>query len=456
MPENKDVKKVEVGASAGMSGEEMVRLCKQHTLYPWSATGSVNPLPVARAEGVYLYTPEGKRVLDFSSQLMSVLIGHSHPKVIAAMKRQLDELIFAAPNTATAVRARVGKLLAEMTPGDINTFFFTLGGAEANENAIRFARLYTGRQKILSRYRSYHGGTNATLQMTGDPRRWPNEPGGPGFIRVMDPSPYHYSFGATEEERTANNLRYLEEIIMYEGPHTIAAMFIETVTGTNGVLPPPKGYLQGLRRLLDKYKILLVCDEVMCGVGRTGKMFAFEHGDILPDILTLAKGLTSSYAPLGAVGLRDPIAQHFRDNVFPGGLTYNSHPLSLATAEAVLTVTRDEKLVERAAMMEPVLRRHMDALQKRHVSVLEGRCIGLFGMMDVRKNKANERLVPYGGSHPAMNQFTKFLIEKGLYTLVTGASFMCTPPLTITEEQLGEGFAIIDEALNITDAVFEG
>src|SRR5262249_10722486 len=230
-----------------MNSEEMIRLCKQHTLYAWSATQAVSPLPVARAEGVYLYTPEGKRILDFNSQLMSVLIGHAHPKVIAAMKRQLDELVFAWPGSATAVRARVGKLLAEITPGDINTFFFTLGGAEANENAIRAARLYTGRQKILSRYRSYHGATNTTLQMTGDPRRWPSEPGGPGFIRVMDPTPYQFSFGGTEEERTANNLRYLDEVIMYEGPQTIAAMVIETVTGTNGVLPPPKGYLYGLR-----------------------------------------------------------------------------------------------------------------------------------------------------------------------------------------------------------------
>jgi taurine--2-oxoglutarate transaminase len=438
-----------------MNTEEMIALCKQHTLYTWTSNNAVQPLPVSKAEGVYMYTPEGKRILDFNSQLMSVLIGHAHPKVKAAMKKQIDELIFVWPQSATEVRARLGKLLAEITPGDLNTFFFTLGGAEANENAVRLARMYSGKQKILSRYRSYHGATNLTMQMTGDPRRWPNEPGGPGFIRVMDPQPYSYSFGATEEEKTANNLRYLEEVITYEGPHTIAAMIIETVTGTNGILPPPKGYLQGLRELLTKHGILLICDEVMCGFGRTGKMFAFEHGDIVPDIVTMAKGLTSSYMPLGAVGMSDKIADHFRKNTFSGGLTYNSHPLALATAEAVIQVVREEKLVERAAKMQHAMRKEMDRLQEKHPSVAEGRCIGLFGMMDLRKNKKNERLVPYGGSHPAMSKFIKTMLDNGLFTMAAGSGFMCNPPLTISEEQLLEGFAIIDKALAITDEVFE-
>lgn len=439
-----------------MNSQEMIQQCKQHTLYTWAATGGVNPLPIARAEGVYLYTPEGKRILDFNSQLMSVNIGHSHPKVIAAMKKQLDQLIYAFPGSATEVRARVSKRLASLLPGDINTFFFTLGGAEANENAIRAARLYTGRQKILSRYRSYHGGTNACLQLTGDPRRWPNEPGGPGFIRVMDPRPYTYAFGATEEEITANNLRYLEEVIQYEGPEQIAAMFIETVTGTNGILPPPKGYLQGLRTLLDRYGILLVCDEVMCGFGRTGKMFGFEHGDIVPDIVTMAKGLTSSYIPLGAMGLRDKIADHFRDNVFWGGLTYNSHPLALATAEAVLDVMQEERLVENAATLQGVMREEMDRLQSKHPSVKEGRCIGLFGMIDLQKNAAGEPAAPYNGTSPAMGELSKAFREKGLFTFVRWGSFMCNPPLCITEQQLREGFAIVDEALEVTDRAFEG
>jgi taurine--2-oxoglutarate transaminase len=400
---------------------------------------------------VYLYTPDGQRILDFNSQLMSVTIGHGHPKVIQAIKDQLDTLVFVHPGTATEIRAQVGKLLADTVPGDINTFFFTLGGAEANENAVRAARLFTGRSKILSRYRSYHGGTNLTMQLTGDPRRWANEPGGPGIIRVLDPVPYAYSFGLSDAERTANNLRYLEEIITYEGGHTIAAMIIETVTGTNGILAPPEGYLSGLRQLLDRHGILLICDEVMCGFGRTGKMFAFEHGNIVPDIVTMAKGLTSSYLPLGAVGVSDRIAAHFRDNVFWGGLTYNSHPVCLAAAKAVIEVLRDEGMVENAARLEPVMQSEMERLRQRHPSVKEGRAIGLFGMVDLQKDAAGTPLAPYNGTHPIMAEFSKELRRLGLFTFVHWGSFMCNPPLCISEAELREGFAILDEALCVVD-----
>lgn len=438
-----------------MDSNTIIDLCKKHTLYSWSKGEAVDPIPVARAEGVYFYTPEGHRFLDFNSQQMSVLIGHGHPKVIAAIKRQLDELVYACPSTATAVRARVGQQLADLLPGDINTFFFTLGGAEANENAVRAARLFSGRQKILSRYRSYHGGTNLTMQLTGDPRRWANEPGTPGIVRVLDPEPYDYSFGRTDEERTQNNLRYLEEVIQYEGPHTIAAMIIETVTGTNGILPPPKGYLAGLRRLLDRYGILLICDEVMCGFGRTGKMFAFEHGDILPDMVTMAKGLTSSYLPLGAVGMRDPIAQHFQKNVFWGGLTYNAHALSLAAAEACLQVMQEERLVENAARLEPVMRAEMDRLKAKHRSVKACRAIGLFGMIDLQRDRNGTPLAPYNGSHPVMAALSQFFRKEGLYTFLRWGSFMCNPPLCIAESQLREGFAIIDRGLDLVDAIVE-
>lgn len=439
-----------------MNQQDMIDLCLKHTLYTWSATGKVDPMPIVRAEGVWMYGPEGQRWLDFNSQLMSVNIGHSHPKVIAAIKEQADTLLYTYPGTATEVRARLGKRLAELVPGNINTFFFTLGGAEANENAIRAVRDYTGRPKILSRYRSYHGATNATMQLTGDPRRWANEPGAPGHIRVMDPWPYDYSFGDSEEEITANNLTYLEEIIRYEGPHLIAAMFIETVTGTNGILRPPKGWLRGLRTLLDKYGILLVCDEIMSGFGRTGKLFAFEHDGVVPDVVTLAKGLTSSYLPLGAMGVSDPIAQHFRDNVFNGGLTYNSHALCMASALAAVDVLIEEGMVENAARLETVMRSEMDRLQAKHPSVREGRCIGLFGIMDLRKNSKNERICGYNESHPAMNELGRFFRENGLFTFIRWGSFMCNPPLCITEEQLLEGFEIIDRGLDITDSAFEG
>jgi len=438
-----------------MNTEEIVQLCKAHTMYTWSKGSAVSPLPIERAEGIYFWTPDGKRYIDFNSQLMSVNIGHGHPRVREAIKKQVDELIFAMPGSATAVRARVGKLLADITPDPINTFFFTLGGAEANENAIRAARMYTGRRKILSRYRSYHGATNATMQLTGDPRRWANEPGTPGVIRVMDPSPYRFSFGDDDASRTAANLTYLEEVINYENPNDIAAIFVETVTGTNGILAPPDGYMQGLRALCDKYGILLVCDEVMAGFGRTGKLFAFQHFGIVPDIVTMAKGLTSSYLPLGAMGVSDAIAKHFQDNVYFGGLTYNSHPMLLAAAEANIGVLLDEGLIENAARLEAVARAEMDRLQAKHPSVKEGRAIGLFGMIDIRKNAAGEPMAPYNGTSPAMEELKKAFNERGLFTFVRWHSFMCNPPLCITEEQLREAYAIIDDCLDITDRYFE-
>lgn len=439
-----------------MNTDEMIKLCKDHTMYSWAQGDAVDPIPIARAEGVYMYTPDGQKILDFNSQLMCVNIGHGHPKVIEAIKKQADQLCYVYPGTATEPRARLGQLLAKITPGDINTFFFTLGGAEANENAIRAARLFTGRQKIISRYRSYHGATNATMQLTGDPRRWANEPGMPGVIRVMDPRPYDYSFGDTDEEKTAENLKYLEEVIMCEGPDDIAAMFIEPVTGTNGILPPPKGYLKGLRELLSKYGILLVCDEVMAGFGRTGKMFAFEHGDIVPDIVTMAKGLTSAYLPLGAMGVSDRIAKHFEKNVFWGGLTYSAHPLCAAAAIAAIEVLVDEGMVENAVNMGAIMRTEMDRLVAKHPSAREGRQIGLFGIMDVQKNSKGELLASFNGTHPAMGRLGKHFRDSGMFTFVRWSSFMCNPPLCINEEQLREGFAIIDRGLDITDEVFEG
>ncbi|EDM80708.1 4-aminobutyrate transaminase [Plesiocystis pacifica SIR-1] len=439
-----------------MTSDEMIQTCLEHTMFSWTATGKVSPLPIARAEGVYMYTPEGKRILDFNSQLMCVNVGHGHPKVIAAMKQAAEGLTYVFPGAATEPRARLAKRLAELCPGDIDTFFFTLSGAESNENAIKAARLFTGRFKILSSYRSYHGATNACMQLTGDPRRIHNEPGSPGFVHVMPPWPYDYSFGDDEEQITAQHLRYLEETIMYEGPETIAAMFVETVTGTNGILPPPKGWLQGLRALLDRYGILMVCDEVMCGWGRTGKLFAVEHYDVVPDILTMAKGLTSSYVPLGAMGVRRKIAEHFREHVFWGGLTYNAHAYACAVALAAIDVLVGEGMVENAAKQGAVMREEMDRLIAKHPSAREGRCIGLFGMMDVQKNAAGESIAPYNGTHPAMGRLAQFFRDEGLFTFVRWGSFMCNPPLCITEEQLREGFAIIDRGLDITDEVYEG
>ena len=439
-----------------MNQEEMVAACKKHTLYTWSAQDKVNPIPVERAEGVYFFEPSGKRYLDFNSQLMSVNIGHSHPKVVAAMKAQADRLIFSFPGTATKERAELAQLLISLLPSDLDAVFFTLGGAEANENAIRTARLFTGRQKILSRYRSYHGGTNLTMQLTGDPRRWPNEPGGPGFVKVMDPEPYDYSFGESDAEKTANNLRYLEEVIMYEGPQTIAAMIIEPVTGTNGILPPPAGYLEGLRELLDKHGILLICDEVMAGFGRTGKMFAHEHWGIVPDIVTMAKGLTSSYVPLGCMAVRRHIADHFADNVYWGGLTYNSHAFALGVAKAAVEVIVDEELCARSTEMGKIMRGHMQKMKDAHPSVGAFRQIGLFGMVDLWKDSKGTRMAPYNGTSEAMTKLGKHFRDNGLFTFVRWGSFMCNPPLIITEAQLADAFSIIDEGLTLTDRYVDG
>src|SRR5215217_1512413 len=341
--------------TANLSGEEIVELCRRHTIFEWSAQAAVDPIPVARAKGIYFWTPEGKRFLDFNSQLMCVNIGHGDARVLRAIQEQAAVLAYANPFMATEPRARLGAKLAEITPGDIDSFFFTNGGAEANENAIKVARWVTGRQKILARYRSYHGGTAGAISLTGDPRRWAAEPGIPGVVHVADP--YHGIQRGWDDVPLA--LANLEEVIQLEGPHTIAAFFVETVTGTNGILVPPDGYLQGVRALCTKYGILMVADEVMAGFGRTGEWFAVNHWGVVPDLLTMAKGLTSAYVPLGAVGMRRPIAESFKDKVFYGGLTYNSHPLGCATALATIAVYEEDDLIARAKRMGEVMTRHM-------------------------------------------------------------------------------------------------
>ncbi len=360
-----------------MSAQEIVEKCKQYTMYSWSKGDDVDPIPFVRGERVWLWDANGKRYLDWNSQAMSVHVGHGHPKIIKAIQKQAEQLLYVYAGAAHEGRARLGEKLASLMPGHLNTSFFTLGGGEANENAVRAARGVTGRQKILVRARSYHGATALAINMTGDNRRWANEPGPPGIVRVLDPHPYNFSFGNTDEEIKNNHLSYLDEIITNEGGQNIAAMVIETVTGTNGVLPPPPGYLAGLKQLLDKSGILLICDEVMSGFGRTGKMFAFEHGGIVPDMITMAKGLTSSSLPLGAVGLSDRVAQHYKKNVFYGGHTYNSHPMCIAAALANLEVIEEEGLVENARKLEPVMLEEMARLQKKHPSMKAGRAIPL-------------------------------------------------------------------------------
>ena len=434
--------------SEAMTGNDMVELCRRHTLFEWSAQAAVDPIPVAHSKGIYFWTPEGKRFIDFNSQLMCVNIGHGDERVINAIKEQASTLAYANPFMATEVRAKLGVKLAELAPGDIDAFFFTNGGAEANENAIRIARLFTGRHKIGARYRSYHGGTAGALTLTGDPRRWAAEPGIPGVFRI--PEFYH---GIQRGSETAEQvLARTEEVIELEGAKTIAAIIVEPVTGTNGILVPPDGYIQGLRELCDKYGILLIADEVMSGFGRTGEWFSVDHWKVVPDLISMAKGLTSAYVQLGAVGMRRQIADHFEKNVFYGGLTYNSHPLACAAALATIDVYEEDKLLENAQQMGKVMRGLLESLEQRHPSVGTTRSIGLFGIVElVRNRETREPLAPFNGTSPEMQALGKHFRQEGLYTFVRWNTFFTNPPLCITEAELREAFAIIDRGLDITD-----
>jgi taurine--2-oxoglutarate transaminase len=435
-------------ASPAMSGQEIIDLSRKHTLFEWSAQSKVDPIPVGSAKGIYFYTPEGKRFIDFNSQLMSVNIGHGDPRVIQAISDQAATLAYANPFMATEVRARLGAKLAEITPGDIDTFFFTNGGAEANENAIKLARFFTGRHKIMARYRSYHGATAGAITLTGDPRRWAAEPGIPGVVHVLDP--YHGIERGWDSAEAS--LAMIEETIQLEGPQTIAAFILEPVTGTNGILVPPDGYLEGIRKLCDKYGILMIADEVMSAFGRTGAWFAVDHWKIVPDLLTMAKGLTSSYLPLGAVGMRHHIAQHFQDKVFYGGLTYNSHPMGCAAALATIRVYEEDGLIENSKTMGAIMKQLGAELQAKHPSVGAVRSIGLFGIVElIRNRKLRQPMAPFNGTSDEMTALGRFFREQGLYTFVRWNTFFTNPPLCINEQQLREAFAIIDRGLEITD-----
>ena len=439
-------------STSRLTGADIVALSKKHTIYEWSAQKAVDPIPVARAKGVYFWTPEGKRYLDFNSQLMCVNIGHGDERVVKAIQEQAETLVYANPFMATEPRARLGETLARITPGDIDVFFFTNGGAEANENAFKIARAFTGRQKILARYRSYHGGTAAAISATGDPRRW-TQPPVPGIVHVLDP--YHGIERGWDSADAA--LQNLEEVIQLEGAHTIAAFILETVTGTNGILVPPDGYLQGVRALCDKYGILMIADEVMSGFGRTGEWFAVNHWNVVPDILTMAKGLTSAYVQLGAVGIRRRIADHFIETPFPGGLTYNSHPLACAAALATIEVMESDRLVEKARASGRVMADLLAELAARHGSVGAVRSIGLFGVVElVRDRQTRAPMAPFNGTSPEMTALGAFFREHGLYTFVRWNYFFTNPPLSISDAELREGFAIIDRALALTDAAARG
>jgi len=442
------------------TGQRVRELDREYILHSWSVRQAIDPLPVAGAEGRYFWDYDGNRYLDFASQLINVSIGHQHPKVVAAIKEQAEKLCTIGPPMGNEARSELARLLAEVTPGNLRMSFFTNGGAEANENAIKLARWYTGRHKVIARYRSYHGATAGAITATGDPRRWPAEPGIPGVVRMLDPYTYRCPAGHPDPCPVCSGGPHLEEILQYENPSTVAAVILETVTGTNGIIVPPEGYLQSIRAVCDRYRIVLICDEVMAGFGRTGRWFACEHWDVVPDILTVAKGINSGYVPLGAMVISEPLAEWVQDKFFAGGLTYSGHPLACASAVASIEAFREEGIVENAAAMGDVLAEELPRLAERHPSIGEVRGLGLFwGLELVRNGGTREPLVPFNAAGEAaapVARMVKAAMERGLYLFVHWNVVMIAPPLTITRDELDEGLGVLDEVLAIADEYHSG
>jgi taurine---2-oxoglutarate transaminase len=436
-------------------GRRVVDDAKRYVLHSWSVQDALQPIPVAGAEGRHFWDYDGKRYLDFASQLVNVSIGHQHPRVIAAIKEQAEKLCTIGPPMATEARSTLARMLAEVMPGDLQMSFFTNGGAEANENAIKLARWYTGRHKVIARYRSYHGATAGAITLTGDPRRWPAEPGIPGVVRMLDPYTYRCPAGHPDPCPVCTGAPHLEELLQYEGADTVAAVILETITGTNGVIVPPDGYLQAIREVCDRHGILLICDEVMAGFGRTGKWFGVDNWDVVPDILTVAKGINSGYVPLGAMVVREPIAAWVRDKYFAGGLTYSGHPLACASAIASIEAFRDEGIVENAAAMGSAFDEELQGLAARHPSVGDVRGLGCFwGVELVKDRETREPLVPFNATGEAfapVARVAKAALDRGLYLMTHWNVVMVCPPLTITRDELDEGIAILDEALAVAD-----
>jgi taurine--2-oxoglutarate transaminase len=436
-------------------GRQVVADAKQYVLHSWSVQDTLDPIPVAGGEGRYFWDYDGKRYLDFASQLVNVSIGHQHPKIVAAIKEQAEKLCTIGPPMATEARSTLARLLAEVTPGDLQMSFFTNGGAEANENAIKLARWYTGRHKVIARYRSYHGATAGAITLTGDPRRWPAEPGIPGVVRMLDPYTYRCPAGHPDPCPVCTGAPHLEEILQYEGAHTVAAVILEPVVGTNGIIVPPDGYLQAIREVCDRHGILLIADEVMAGFGRTGKWFGVENWDVVPDILTVAKGINSGYVPLGAMIVRKPIADWVRDKYFAGGLTYSGHPLACASAVASIEAFKEEGVVENSAKMGGVFAEKLRELQEKHPSIGDVRGLGCFwGIELVKSRETREPLVPFNGTGEdaaPVTRLSKAALERGLYLMTHWNVIMVCPPLTITRDEIDEGIGILDEALSIAD-----
>jgi taurine--2-oxoglutarate transaminase len=436
--------KTERGADLGRIAKDT----KDHVLISWSAQGAISPLVVTGGEGCWIHSGD-RRILDFSSTLVNTNLGHQHPRVVRAIQEQAERLTYSAPGFTDEPRATLARMIAERSPGDLTRTLFTTGGTEAVESAIKIARLYTGRQKIMTQYRSFHGQTQGSMTAGGDNRRWANEPGIPGVVRFLNPDPYRSMFGNDVHKALA----HVEEVIWYEGPEHIAAIMCEPIVGASGLIVPPDGFFQGLRALCDRYGILLILDEVMTGFGRTGKWFAAEHWDVVPDLMTFAKGVNSGYVPLGGVIVDEPIGKHFEDHVLWQGLTYSGHALACAAGVATMETYADERVIENAARMGDLLMRELKALQARHPSVGDVRGKGLMcGIELVKDRGTKEALERWNGPSQALaGALRTALMKRDVYVMCRWNLMVVAPPLIIGEDELRIGIQAIDEALEIAD-----
>ena len=430
---------------------------RAHVFHSWSAQGTLNPTEITGGEGSYFWDSTGKKYLDFSSQLVNLNIGHQHPKLVAAIQEQAGKLCTVAPPFANASRSEAARLIAELAPGDLNMVFFTNGGAEAAEYATRMAKLHTGRHKILTTYRSYHGSTAGAIALTGDPRRWANETGASGAVKFWGPYPYRSAFHSTSDKQECERaLEHLENVLMVEGPQTIAMIALETVVGTNGILVPPDGYLQGVRDLCTKHGIVMMCDEVMAGFGRCGEWFAVNKWNVTPDLICFAKGVNSGYLPLGGVVISQKIADTFKDRAFPGGLTYSGHPLACAAAVASINIFKEEKIVEHARMLgKDVIGPALEKIKAKHPSVGDVRGLGVFWAIELVKNReTREPLVPFnaaGADAKPMMDLAAACKERNLWPFTHFNRMHVVPPCNTPVEDIKTGLAIIDEVLDLAD-----
>ncbi|MCB0929713.1 MAG: aspartate aminotransferase family protein [Mycolicibacterium insubricum] len=435
-------------------GRRAYQLDRAHVFHSWSAQAQINPMTILAAEGSYVWDGDGNRLLDFSSQLVNTNIGHQHPKVVAAIAEQAAKLCTVAPQHVNPARSECARLVAERTPGDLNHVFFTNAGADAVEHAVRMARLHTGRYKVLARYRGYHGGTDTAVNLTGDPRRFASDRGAAGVVHFNGPFLYRSSFYAqTPEQESQRALEYLDRLVQMEGPDTIAAIILESVPGTAGIMVPPPGYMAGVREICDRNGIMFIADEVMAGFGRTGKWFAIDNFNVVPDLITFAKGINSGYVPLGGVAISDAIYKTFADRPYPGGLTYSGHPLATAAAVATINAMEDEGMVTNAARIgERVLGPGLAELATRHPSVGEVRGLGVFWAIELVTNReTREPLAPYGGTSPAMNAVVAACKAGGMLPFANYNRIHAVPPCNVSDAEVAEGLRILDDALTVAD-----